>query len=48
MSVLWLADPERGCETDKEDEWFHHFSPICVAHSGGLEPAAAEEMSIAT
>jgi len=47
MSVLWLADPERGCETDREEEQFLHFSPICVACSvwaGGLEPAAAEEM----
>lgn len=51
MSVLWLADPERGCETEIEEEQFLHFSPICVAHTvqaGGLEPAAAEEMSIAT
>lgn len=50
MSVLWLADPERGCETDREEEQFLHFSPICVAciWAGGLEPAAAEEMSIAT
>lgn len=51
MSVLWLADPGRGCETDREEEQFLHFSPICIAHSvwaGGLEPAAAEEMSFAT
>lgn len=51
MSVLWLADPERRRETDREEEQFLHFSPICGACSiwaGGLEPAAAEEMSIAT
>lgn len=51
MSVLWLADPERQCETDREEEQFLHFSPVYVAHSvwaGGFEPAASEEMSIAT
>lgn len=51
MSVLWLADPERQCETDKEEERFQRFSPICIAHSvwaEGLKPAAAEVMSVAT
>lgn len=51
MAVLWLAEPEKGCETDREEEQFLDFTPIYVAHSvwaGGFEPAAAEEMSFAT
>lgn len=51
MAVLWLAEPEKGCETDREEEQFLDFTRIYVAHSvwaGGFKPAAAEEMSIAT